>query len=69
VKERYGDRVDISVVDPRNILALWDNFRYQVRPSRPTWVLDRKKIYDGVPELNDLTRALDEKLDKKLARK
>jgi hypothetical protein len=62
VRERYGDKVDISIVDPRNVLTLWDNIRYQVRPARPVWVLDRQKICDGLPELADLQEAIDKKL-------
>ena len=64
VKDRYGDKVSISVADPRDIFSVWDNLRYrvQVRPSVPAWILDRKKICDGVPNLSDLQRAIDEKL-------
>jgi hypothetical protein len=53
--------LDISIVDPRNVLALWDNIRYGVRPSKPTWILDRKKFYEGVPDLAVLQRAIDER--------
>jgi hypothetical protein len=62
LKERYGNRLDISIVDPRNILSLWDNIRYSVRPSKPAWILDRKKIGEGVPNLTDLQNAIDEKI-------
>ena len=64
LRDRYGDSVDIHIVDPRNIMALWDNIRYSVRPSRPVWVLDRKKFYEGVPDLAILERAIDEKQEK-----
>jgi hypothetical protein len=42
-------------------MALWDNIRYGVRASRPAWILDRKKIGEGVLDLNVLQNAIDEK--------
>ena len=64
VRDRYGDKVKISIKDPRFITTVWDNLRYsvQVRPPLPAWIVDRKKICDGVPELADLERVIDEKL-------
>jgi hypothetical protein len=62
LRDRYGERLDVSVVDPRNIMAFWDNIRYGVRPSRPTWVLDRRKFCDGLPDLAALQSAIDEKM-------
>ena len=65
VRDRYGDKVKISIKDPRFITSVWDNVRYkvQMRPSLPAWVVGRKKICDGIPELADLEHAIDEKLD------
>ena len=62
LRERYGSRLDVSIVDPRNILSLWDNIRYSVRASKPVWILDRKKIGEGVLNLTDLQNAIDEKI-------
>ena len=64
VKDCYGDKINISITDPRDIFSVWDNVRYrvQMRPSIPAWILDRKKICDGIPDLRDLQRAIDEKL-------
>jgi hypothetical protein len=62
LKERYGERLDVSVVNPRNIMAFWDNIRYGVRPSVPVWVLDRKKVYEGLPDLAHLQSLIDEKM-------
>ena len=62
LRERYGSRLDVSIVDPRNILSLWDNIRYSVRASKPVWILDRKKIGEGVLNLADLQNAIDEKI-------
>ena len=46
-------------MDPRNPLALFDIFRYRARPSRSTWILDRKKLCDGIPSLEALQEAID----------
>ena len=64
VKDRYGDKVKVCVKDPRFITSVWDNVRYKVQmcPSLPAWIVDRKKICDGIPKLADLERAIDEKL-------
>ncbi|MDR1740243.1 MAG: hypothetical protein LBR38_00120 [Synergistaceae bacterium] len=62
LKERYGSSLEIAMVDPRNLIALWDNIRYGVRPARPTWVLGKTKIFDGIPEAAVLTDAIDREL-------
>ncbi|MDR1978084.1 MAG: hypothetical protein LBQ42_05055 [Synergistaceae bacterium] len=64
LRERYGERVDVSVVDPRNMIAFWDNIRYGIRPSTPAWILGRKKIFEGVPDLEKLQSALDAELER-----
>ena len=65
IRERYGDKVKITIKDPRFVTSVWDNLRYkvQVRPPLPAWVVDRKKICDGIPKLADLEREIDEKLN------
>jgi hypothetical protein len=60
--DRYGDKLDISIIDSRNILYLWDIIRYGARASNPVWLLDRKKFCDGLPDLAALQNAIDEKI-------
>ncbi|MDR1730781.1 MAG: hypothetical protein LBR61_01670 [Synergistaceae bacterium] len=62
MRTRYGERLDINIVDPRNIMALWDIFRFRVRASRPTWVLDNRKFCDGIPSLASLQETIDAKI-------
>ncbi|MDR1620808.1 MAG: hypothetical protein LBS00_00365 [Synergistaceae bacterium] len=62
LNERYGDRLTVSVVNPRSIAAFIDNIRYGVRPGVPVWVLDRKKIYEGLPDPATLQNTIDEKM-------
>lgn len=59
LRDRYGDKVEVSLVDPRNMLAFWDNIRYRIRPAAPAWILGGKKIFEGIPGLAELQRALD----------
>jgi hypothetical protein len=64
LRERYGNKVEVSIVDPRNLLAFWDNIRFQIRPAMPAWILGRKKIFEGIPNLAELQRLLDLELER-----
>ena len=59
LKERYGDKLDVSVVDPRNPLELWDIFRYRAWATFSTWILNSKKFFEGIPKLEELERLID----------
>ena len=59
LKERYGDKLHISVVDPRNPLVLWYAIRYGAWATFSTWILNSKKIFKGIPELEELERLID----------
>jgi hypothetical protein len=67
LKDYYGDRLEISVVNPRSVRALLDNIRYKVRPFVPVWVLDREKICEGLPDLADLRNAIDGRIQMETA--
>ena len=58
LRERYGDKARISVVDPRNPLVLWYAIRYGAWASF-SWILNGKKIFVGIPELEELERLID----------
>ena len=62
VGERYGGKVRISLVDPRNPLVLWYALRYGAWASFTTWVLNGKKIFEGIPKLEELERLIDAEL-------
>ncbi|MDR1966177.1 MAG: hypothetical protein LBQ36_05665 [Synergistaceae bacterium] len=62
VKDRYGRRVDVSVVNSWGMLALWDVLRLKITPSVPTWVMEGKKICEGTPEPGELLAAIDAEL-------
>jgi hypothetical protein len=52
------------VEDPSDFLSLWDSFRYRVRPDTPAWILEGKKTFEGVPDLDQLCSAIDAQLDR-----
>jgi hypothetical protein len=59
LRERYNERLDVSVVNSWGFFALWDVLKFKITPSKPTWVLEGKKIFEGVPEESDLMSAID----------
>ena len=59
LKERYGDKLEVTVVDPRNPLALWDIIRYRAWMPNFAWIVNRKKTFEGIPGLEELERSID----------
>jgi hypothetical protein len=59
VKERYGKKVEVSVVNSWGFFSLWDVVRLGIKPSVPTWVIGSKKIHEGIPSQEDLFAAID----------
>ena len=59
LKERYGDDVAVSAVEPRNPLALWDIIRYRAWSPCTAWIVNRKKIFEGIPALEELRQSID----------
>jgi hypothetical protein len=64
LKKRYGSKLMVSIINPWSLLAMWDSIRFGVNPATPVWIMDGKKIFEGVPEIGQLQDALDEKLGK-----
>jgi len=63
LEARYGDKVRISVVDPRNPFVLWYAIRYGAWGSFSTWILDGKKIFEGIPKFEELERLIGSALE------
>jgi hypothetical protein len=63
IDKLYGGKVEISVVNPSGVTALWDSIRLKITPKTPAWVLGGKKIFEGLPELGELQAALDAALN------
>ena len=62
VRETFGDRVDIDILDPRCSFWLFDLIRFRVKSTEATWVLDGRLIFRGIPEWTDLRRVIAEKV-------
>ena len=59
LRERYGDKISISVVNPSNPIVLWYAIRYGAWAAFTTWILNNKTIFKGIPELEELVRLID----------
>jgi len=58
IRETFGDKVRISVMDPRSIFSFFDLFRYRVRGTDPVWILNGKKAFEGVPSREELQQSI-----------
>lgn len=65
VSREFGTRVELDLIDPRNMFFLLDVLRYGVKPTEPVWVLDGKIAFRGVPEWKDLRAVIEESLGRK----
>ncbi len=58
LKERYGSFIDINIYDPRCCLWFFDIARFSVR-AEPTWILDGRLLYRGIPGWDELVEKID----------
>jgi hypothetical protein len=65
VSREFGSRIELDLVDPRNMFFLLDVLRYGVKPTEPVWILDGKIAFRGIPEWKDLKAAIEESLGRK----
>ena len=67
VRERFGDRLRVDLIDPRCSFFLFDLIRFNVRATEATWVLDGRLLFRGVPEeaalLSELERRIPPEAD------
>ena len=54
----FNDAFEVDVIDPRCLLWFFDFIKYKVRTTEPTWVLDGKVIYRGIPAWEELEKIL-----------
>lgn len=62
VRERFGDRLRVDLIDPRCTFFLFDLVRFNVRATEATWVLDGRLLFRGVPEEETLLSELERRL-------
>ena len=59
IHNEFGERVEVTVIDPRAwILSFIDMIRYNVKVTKPVWIIDGKKFYEGIPTKEELYAAL-----------
>ena len=62
VRERFGDRLRVDLIDPRCAFFLFDLIRFNVRATEATWVLDGHLLFRGVPEEETLLSELERRI-------
>lgn len=65
LRNRYGSALRVDLLDPRNIMSLFDIFRFRVKSTEPAWILDGRLVFRGVPDLNDLQQVIDQVMGNK----
>ncbi|MFA0887878.1 MAG: hypothetical protein ACC613_02135 [Synergistales bacterium] len=63
MREAFGDRVEIDILDPRCSFWIFDLIRFRVKSTEAVWVLDGKLIFRGIPLWEDLEKALRTRVD------
>ncbi len=58
LRERFGDRVRVDLIDPRSLLALVALFRFRLKGTEAAWVWRGKLLFRGVPAWAELEQAL-----------
>jgi hypothetical protein len=62
LRNTFGDRLDIDILDPKCSFWIFDLVRYRVKSTEAAWVLDGRLIFRGIPEWKDLEKAVAERV-------
>jgi hypothetical protein len=62
LRARFGGRLEISVENSWGFFALWSVLRLGITPSKPTWVMNGKKLFEGVPDVEYLVSAVEREI-------
>jgi hypothetical protein len=62
LRNTFGDRLDIDILDPKCSFWIFDLVRYRVESTEAAWVLDGRLIFRGIPEWKDLEKAVAERV-------
>ncbi|NPV88895.1 hypothetical protein HPY42_05265 [Coprothermobacteraceae bacterium] len=57
LRDRHPE-IEVNLVDPRNTFFFWQVVKHRVKGGRATWVLDGKKVYEGIPTIEVLEELL-----------
>lgn len=58
LRERYGDSMEVNIYDPRCYFWFFDLIRFNIR-AEPTWILDGKLLWRGIPSWDELREKID----------
>jgi hypothetical protein len=61
--ERYGDALEVRIKNSWGFFTFREVVRLKITPRIPTWVMDGRKIYEGVPNVKILCKAIDAALE------
>jgi ABC-type multidrug transport system ATPase subunit len=59
IRDEYGKKIKLSTHDPRNLTSIPADIKHHIKSSQPTWILDGKKLFEGVPEWEELKKEID----------
>lgn len=62
IRETYGERIEMVVIDPRASIWFFDFFRYRIKANEVTWVMDGHVLFRGVPPWEEMRKALETQL-------
>ncbi|MBN1332841.1 MAG: hypothetical protein JW971_03670 [Synergistales bacterium] len=62
IREKYRDRVEVNIYDPRCYLWFFDLVRFNVRATEVVWALDGKLLARGVPSWEELDGLIDARI-------
>ncbi len=62
VRDTFGDRIEIDILDPRCSFWIFDLVRFRVKSTEPVWILDGKLLFRGIPGWTELEGVLAERL-------
>lgn len=62
VRDTFGDRIEIDILDPRCSFWIFDLVRFRVKSTEPAWILDGKLLFRGIPGWTELEGVLAERL-------
>ena len=59
LKETYGDALEVNNYDPRCFFWFFDLVRFSIR-SEPTWILNGRLLFRGIPDWEELKKKVDQ---------
>ena len=58
LRDAFGDRIDVDILDPRCTFWIVDLVRFRVKSTEAVWVLDGTLLFRGIPDWESLRDAV-----------